>query len=399
MNYRKRLLRMFLVCFLFFLLISDRMTVRADVVSDGDGIIIYLDAGHDSSHAGCRANRLKEEVLNLKIALYCKEKLEEYEGVTVYLSRSGSKCPHSGKGNATDLEQRVADAASKNATLYVSLHNNAGGSSVNGATVYYPNSSYNKAAYREGKAVASAVQKRLTALGLKNRGIQSRSSACNLKYPDNSKADYYSVIRNSKLNGFPGIIIEHAYVTNRSDASKFLSTDAKLKKLGVADAKGIADYYGLHKKNTARVNLKKVAQTTEDSIKVTWSEMEGADYYLVLRRRLLTAEDFEEDDEETTEETVEETTEETTEGTTEENTEEIPEETVEEITEETAMKASAKPAEEYSEWEIVKKTTKTKFTDKDFEADKTYYYTVKAHLAKTDTFSKKNATGFSVTTK
>jgi N-acetylmuramoyl-L-alanine amidase len=359
MNYRAMLLRSMIVSFVCFLLISCRSTVRADVVSDGEGIIIYLDAGHDSVHSGCRVNNLKEEVLNLKIAKYCKEKLEEYEGVTVYLSRSGGKCPHSGKDNATDLELRVADAASKNATIYVAIHNNAGSSGVRGAAVFYPNSSYNKAVSKEGKALAQAVQKRLVALGLKDRGIRYRTTEENNRYPDNSKADYYSVIRNSKLNGFPGIIIEHAYVTNSGDASKFLNSDAKLKRLGVADAKGIADYYGLHKKKTKRVNLKKVAQTTEDRVVVTWSEMEGADYYIVLRRRLLTEEDFDEDEAEYFDGDI----------------------------------------EQYSEWEQVKKTTKTKFTDKDFESGKTYYYTVKAHLAETDTFSKKHPTGFSVTTK
>jgi hypothetical protein len=191
------------------------------------------------------------------------------------------------------------------------------------------------------------VQNRLTALGLKDRGIAIRTTEDNTRYPDNSKADYYCVIRDSKRNGFPGIIIEHAFVSSSHDASKFLSTEAKLKKLGVADAKGIADYYGLHKKRTTRANLKKVVQTTEDKVKVTWSEMEGADYYLVLRRELL----------------------------------------------------SSGKTEEYSEWETVAKTKKTKFTDKDFEKGTTYYYTVKAHIAETDTFAKKHPTGFSVTTK
>lgn len=349
MNHRIIFLRILICVGLLFLLFSNRATVQADVVSDGDGIVIYLDAGHDSTHGGCRANNLKEDVLNLKIALYCKEELEKYEGVTVYLSRTGAKCPYPGTDHGTDLEQRVADAAEKNTTLYVSIHNNySSPSSPHGATVFYPNSSYNKAVSKEGKAVAQAVQNRLVALGLKDRGIKVRNTENDTRYPDNSKADYYSVIRNSKLNGFPGIIIEHAFVSNSGDASKYLSTDEKLKKLGVADAKGIVDYYGLHKKKTTRVNLKKVTQTTEDEVVVTWSKMEGADYYLVLRRELLSSEDEE---------------------------------------------------EEYSKWEIVKKAKKTKFTDKDFDADTTYYYTVKAHLAETDTFSKRHWTGFSVTTK
>lgn len=33
-------------------------------------------------------------------------------------------------------------------------------------------------------------------------------------YPDGSRADYYSVIRNSKYNGVPGIIVEHAYLSD-----------------------------------------------------------------------------------------------------------------------------------------------------------------------------------------
>jgi hypothetical protein len=221
---------------------------------------------------------------------------------------------------------------------------------VNGATVYYPNSSYNKAVSEEGRLVAQEIENQLVALGLNDRGILVRMSEDGSKYPDNSRADYYNTIKTSKMCGFPGIIIEHAYMSSSYDASHYLNSDAKLKKLGVADAKGIAAYYGLHKKKTTRVNLKKVAQVSEDEIKVTWSEMEGADYYLVLRRELLSSNEADADE------------------------------------------------AEYSEWEIVKKTKKSKFTDTDFEKGTTYYYTVKAHIEETDSFAKKNPTGFSVTT-
>jgi N-acetylmuramoyl-L-alanine amidase len=231
-------------------------TARAEVVSDGDGVVIYLDAGHDSTHAGCRANKLKEEVLNLKIAKYCKEKLEEYEGVTVYLCRSGAECPHPGTDSIGDNTARVHDAAKKNATLYVAIHNNyATKSSVNGATVYYPNSSYNKAVSEEGRLVAQEIEDQLVAIGIKNRGIQVRMSEDGSRYPDNSRADYYNTIKTAKMCGFPGIIIEHAYMSSSYDVSHYLNSEAKLKKLGVADAKGIAAYYGLHKKKTTRANF------------------------------------------------------------------------------------------------------------------------------------------------
>ena len=69
------------------------------------------------------------------------------------------------------------------------------------------------------------------------------------KRQDGSCADYYSVIRNSKYNGVPGIIVEHAYLSDAGDTHVFLSNDNMLVRMGQADASGIADYFGLHKKN------------------------------------------------------------------------------------------------------------------------------------------------------
>jgi hypothetical protein len=47
--------------------------------------------------------------------------------------------------------------------------------------------------------------------------------------------------------------VEHAFLSNASDAENFLSTEAQLKALGMADATGIAKYYGLSKKDDAKI--------------------------------------------------------------------------------------------------------------------------------------------------
>ena len=83
-------------------------------------------------------------------------------------------------------------------------------------------------------------------MGLYNRGIKIRNSEDNSLYSDGSLADYYGVIKGSKKAGFPGIIINIAFVTNASDAA-FLSKEDNLKKLGIADANGIVNYFGLSK--------------------------------------------------------------------------------------------------------------------------------------------------------
>lgn len=343
-----------LVLAILFVGFGTKQITYAGVVSDGEGVIIYLDAGHDATHAGCNKNGLKEDVLNLKIARYCKAKLEEYEGVTVYLSRKSEKCPYAdveAVDSTIDNTLRVEDAVAKNATLYVALHNNAYKyASCRGAVVIYPNANYNKAIGKEGKAIAKTVLNYLTALGLKDQGVRIRNTEDDTRYPDNSKADYYNIIKTAKLNGIPAIIVEHAFITNRSDANTFLKSESGLKKLGEADAKAIAEYYCLKKKRTGRVNLKKVVQKTEDMVKVTWADFEGADYYVVLRRELLSS-----------------------------------------------QKSTENP--QYSDWEIIGKTKKNYFADKDFEHGTTYCYTVKAHMAETDQFSKRHSKGFSVTTK
>lgn len=226
--------------------------------SNGE-VVIVLDPGHDSTHAGARANGLKEEELTLKIAKYCKAELEKYSGVKVYMTRSGSGCPYPGTTSTADNKKRVEYAQSVGADAYVSIHlNSSGSSSANGAEVFYPNSNYNSSIGTAGSNLATQISRQLAALGLKNRGITIRNSENNTLYPDNSLADYYGVIKNSKLAGFPGIIIEHAFLTNSSDAA-FLSSEENLKKLGVADATGIANYFGL---STVRVKASSVWVST-----------------------------------------------------------------------------------------------------------------------------------------
>lgn len=223
--------------------------ISAYSLSRASELVVVLDPGHDNTHAGAQANGLREEVLNLKIALYCKAELEQYQGVKVYLTRSSDgSCPYPGTTSTVCNKNRVEYAKSVGANIFVSIHNNSSSSSTaNGATVYYPNSNYNSSVGAEGKGLAQEIEKNLVALGLYNNGVRIRNSEDNTTYPDGSLSDYYGVIRNSKLAGIPAVIVEHAFMTNGHDVSSHLATDAQLKELGVADATAIASYYGLSK--------------------------------------------------------------------------------------------------------------------------------------------------------
>ena len=215
-------------------------------ISAGGKLVVVLDPGHDATHAGASANGLREEELTLKIAQYCKAELEQYNGVAVYMTRTSASCPHPGTTSTVDNYDRVEYAKSVGADIYVSIHLNSAGASAKGSEVYYPNPSYNSNIGTKGANLATQILRQLKALGLADRGIKIRNSEDNSLYPDGSLADYYGVIKNSKLAGFPGVIIEHAFVTNAEDAA-FLKNEANLKNIGVADATGIANYLGLSK--------------------------------------------------------------------------------------------------------------------------------------------------------
>ena len=202
-------------------------------------IVVVLDPGHGGSDSGATRGSVYEKNINFKVAQYCKAELEQYCGVTVYMTRTGDTNP--------SLQERAQIAANYGANILVSIHQNSGSSSAYGAEVYYPNRNYKPAIGDSGKAVADSIQKELVSLGLSNRGTKIRNTANGSTYADGSYSDYYGIIRNSKNLGIPAIIVEHAFLSNASDYNNFLSSDSKLQKLGIADATGIAKAFGLRK--------------------------------------------------------------------------------------------------------------------------------------------------------
>lgn len=243
---------------------------RSRTARAGQGeLVVVLDPGHDSKHAGARGNGVKEEEATLKIANYCKAELETYDGVTVYLTRTTAACPFpSSTSNLDDIGKRVEWAASKGACMFVSIHLNSNPSTgANGAEVYYSASS------SAGKNLSQKIQKELVKIGLYDRKIKSN--------------DAYKVINTSNKKGIPGIIVEHAFLSNASDAGKYLKTEAGLKKLGVADATGIATYLGLSKRSSvtelATTVLTSIAQN-KGAVTVNWEKVEHASGYYVYRK-------------------------------------------------------------------------------------------------------------------
>lgn len=209
-------------------------------------LVVVIDPGHGGRDGGAQGNGLSEKNLNLSIAKYCKAELEKYTGVKVYMTRSDD--------TFIPLADRTTLAKNWGADVFVSIHINSAGAGAHGAEVWYPNPTGNAGVHAAGQTLAQSILDQLVALGLYNRRIHWRNATIppeseKLEYIDSEmgREDYYTVIYNSKANGIPGIIVEHAFISDPGDASTYLGNEAALKRLGQADAKGIAAAYGLTK--------------------------------------------------------------------------------------------------------------------------------------------------------
>ena len=213
------------------------------------GMTICLDPGHGGSDSGANAFGQKESALTLKIANYCKEELEKYD-VNVVMTRTTDTRPS--ENTAQDLIDRVMTAKKAGASYIISIHlNSAASTSAHGAEVYFPNTSGNASLSSNGQTMAKAIQSQLVALGLYDRGIKIRNymDGSTSSNPNSSDRDYYGIIRYAKEQNISGLIIEHCFLNNPDEYNKYLSSEEKLQKLGVADAKGIVSALGLSLKN------------------------------------------------------------------------------------------------------------------------------------------------------
>ena len=223
--------------------------IKKSSLSPAKSKVILLDPGHCKSHKGAKANGIKEEDVNLDIGKACRNYLNKYSDVTVYITRTNNKCLKRLKlGDCLTARNHLAKRLS--ADSLVSFHINWDPDKKrSGAMILAAyNSGYNKYVSTTTQALGSSIMANLQELGIKSEGFWFRTLD-DEKYKNGAKADYYSIVREGVLNKIPSLIIEHGYVSNKSDCNNYFKTAEQRKSLGVADAKGIINYYKLSAKN------------------------------------------------------------------------------------------------------------------------------------------------------
>lgn len=200
--------------------------------ADGD-LVIIVDPGHGGNDGGASSvvSDTDEAEINWEIATALKAELETYAGVKVYLTRGSAEWfSNTGRGRyGIDL----------GADLFVSVHINSGSATASGIEVYGTvNASYAAWTKTLCEQIAAQVS---AATGLYNRGYRTRTSTVD------ATRDYYTMLDEAVKSGYSGLLIEHAYLSNESDAAYLESSENRFK-IGAADATAIASYFGLSKR-------------------------------------------------------------------------------------------------------------------------------------------------------
>jgi N-acetylmuramoyl-L-alanine amidase len=203
---------------------SVKNLIASDFVNDTGTITVLLDAGHGGVDSGAVNDDLKirESDINLKVARYTKEELERYADVNVIMARTEDKL--------VMMEDRFKLAFENHADIYFCQHFNAGGG--RGAEMYV-----SKEERFAPRTLAANVIDELNKLGIAKGGIRTRDME------GAPKLDYYKFIRWAAASGINAMLVEHCYMDSAD--SKYIVSEASLKRIGIADATAIAKTYGL----------------------------------------------------------------------------------------------------------------------------------------------------------
>ena len=200
-----------------------------------NNLVVVLDPGHTQNYNKGVAAGYYEGNMTLDLAQRLKAELEKY-GAEVYLTRtSGAENP--------SLDARGKLAITKGATLFISLHSDAS-SSANTSWVTVIRSLKRPNSVGLGQKLAAAIA---GLMGTKLSGYSGASGGVwTRKYPGYSTLDYYGVIRAAVASGNvqDAFLIEHGFHTNPNDCA-FLDSSARRAELAAAEAKVIAEHYGL----------------------------------------------------------------------------------------------------------------------------------------------------------
>lgn len=199
-------------------------------IAHAQNVVVVIDPGHGGDNLGGQTEEYIEQELTLEVARYMKERLEQYEGVDVYLTHDTLM------DKDISREDRIKIAVDYNADFVFSLHfNMSENHDLFGAEVW--TSAFGEC-YARGQEFARIEMEGLHGeLGFFDRGIKTRLG----KDGD----DYYGMILYGRKNNIPTVIIEHCHMDEARDNTFLKENDNPYKTFGYIDADSVAKYFHL----------------------------------------------------------------------------------------------------------------------------------------------------------
>ena len=184
-----------------------------------DRKIIVLDAGHGGWDPGMVSGKVEEKHINLSIAKKLQTFLEQ-GGATVIITRLDDSDLSTSKSG--DMNARRLIANTSHADIFVSIHQNAFGSTnVKGAQVFFFNESDNS------QKLANMVQARL----------KEFVDAGN-KFKAKANSNYF-VLKQTEM---PAVLVECGFLTNYNERQK-LQNETYQDRIAWGIYLGIVDYF------------------------------------------------------------------------------------------------------------------------------------------------------------
>ena len=209
--------------------------------------IVCIDAGHyGKRNRSPVVAEYYESEMNWKLQNYQKHELEKY-GVQVITTR---------KDQQKDMALITRGKASRGCDLFISNHSTA----CDTPTVDRP-------------VVIVQLDGRGDALGAKLaaciREIMQTNDPSRVATRKGIHGEYYGVLRGAAKVGTVGMILEHSFHTNPRMA-RWLLVDDNLKKLAKAEAKVIAEYFGMIGEKNAVTNRLDFAEEYDEEVLGTY---------------------------------------------------------------------------------------------------------------------------------
>lgn len=212
-----------LILLIFFILSFNLLTIK----TFAKNVVIVIDPGHGGEATGGTMDDRIEREINLITATAMKERLEKYDNVDVYLTRTNNE------DKELTRKQRFEFAQYVDASFLYSIHYNMSENhTLYGSEVWVCSSGeYNQ----KGSSFAAIEMEGLTSLGLFDRGIKCRLGK--------DGGEYYGILKYSREFKIPAVIIEHCHLDEERDS--FFWNEDSYRKFGEIDADSVAKYFHL----------------------------------------------------------------------------------------------------------------------------------------------------------